>query len=164
MHVVVTLLRTVGRVSGVVTMTAIPDGEAFLDPDSARDYLRSWHQRVETMAANTQAMSDRIEQLRASGTDGNGLAEATVDANGVLVDLKLTDRIHRFEPDVVARAVLTALRQARVSAAADAREIAVETLGPDSLTARTIGDRMQRLLDPPEPADGGPGRVPGTRE
>ena len=145
-------------------MTAIPDGEAFLDPDSARDYLRSWQQRVDTLAANTRTMSDRIGQLRAGGKDGNGLAEATVDADGVLIDLRLTDRIHRFEPDVVARAVLSAQREARVAAAARAREIAVETLGPDSLTARAIGDRMQRLLDPPEPADGGPDRARGTRE
>ncbi|GIG97171.1 YbaB/EbfC family nucleoid-associated protein [Plantactinospora mayteni] len=138
-------------------MAGTPDGEAFLDPDSSRDYLRSWKQRVEAMAARTQAMSDQIGQLRASAKDGNGLAEVTVDSTGVLVDLKLTERIHRFDPETVARAVMSALRQARVTAADRSREIAIETMGPDSVAARTIGDRMQQLLEPPEPTDGVPG-------
>jgi hypothetical protein len=46
-----------------------------------------------------------------------------------------------------------ALREARVKAAALAREIAVETMGPDSLSARAIADRMQQLLERPD-ADG----------
>jgi DNA-binding protein YbaB len=137
-------------------MAGVPGGDVFLDPDGARDYLRSWKQRVDSMAAATQAMSDRIGQLRATAEDGNGLAEVTVDSTGVLVDLTLTDRIHRFEPDVVSRAVMTALRKARMQAADRSREIAVEALGPDSLSARTIGDRMQRLLEEPEIDDGLP--------
>jgi DNA-binding protein YbaB len=137
-------------------MTGVPGSEIFLDPDSARDYLHSWKQRVDAMAAATQAMSERIAALRATAEDGNGLAEVTVDSTGVLIDLELTDRIHRFEPEVVSRAVMTALRKARVIAADRSREIAVETMGPDSLSARTIGDRMQRLLEAPDAADGPP--------
>ena len=141
-------------------MTEVPNGAAFLDPDSARDYLRSWQQRVDSLAARTQAMSDRISELRTSAKDGNDLAEVTVDSGGVLIDLKLTPRIQRFEPDVVSRAVMSALRAARAKAAGEAREIAVDMMGPESLAARTIGDRMQQLLDP-APDDGpipGPGR------
>ncbi|GLZ02083.1 YbaB/EbfC family nucleoid-associated protein [Actinoplanes sp. NBRC 103695] len=135
------------------------DGDAFLDPDASREYLRSWKDRVDQQAANTQAMSDRIGQLRVSAEDGNRLAEVTIDASGLLVELKLTDRIHQFAPEVVSRAVMAALRDARVKAAAQSREIAVETMGPDSLSARTIADRMQQLLEPPEPEPGPPGET-----
>jgi hypothetical protein len=76
----------------------------------------------------------------------------------VLVDLELTDRIHRFEPDVVAGAVLSALREARIKAADRAHDIAIETMGPDSLSARTTADRMRQALERPDqdgPSRGG---------
>src|SRR5690242_13192244 len=105
-------------------MTGALGGDAFLDPDSSREYLRSWKDRVDTMAARTQAMSEQFEQLRVTAKDDNDLAEVTIDSTGVLVDLQLTSRMHRFEPDVVARAVMTALGKARRVAAARSREIA----------------------------------------
>jgi DNA-binding protein YbaB len=135
-------------------VTEIWGSETFLDPNSSRDYLRSWKERVDTLAARTQAMSEQIEQLRVSAKDGNDLAEVTIDSTGVLVDLKLSSRMHRFEPDVVARAVLTAVAAARKTAAARSREIAEATLGPDSIAARAIADRMQQALEPSD-AHGG---------
>jgi DNA-binding protein YbaB len=136
-----------------------PEGEAFLDPDSARDYLRSWNARVERQGANARAMSERIGELRTTAKDSNDLTEVTIDSTGVLLELKFTDRIRRIEPDVVARAVMAALREARVKAADRAREIAVETMGPDSLSARTIGDRMRQLLEAPDATDDDGGNV-----
>jgi DNA-binding protein YbaB len=94
-----------------------------------------------------------MHQLRVTARDGNGLAEVTIDSAGVLVGLELTDRIHRFEPTVVARAVLSALREARAKAAGRAHDIAVETMGPDSLSARTTADRMRDALERPDHED-----------
>lgn len=128
-------------------MTEVWGADAFLDPNSSRDYLRSWKERVDTLAARTQAMSEQIERLRVSAKDGNDLAEVTIDSTGVLVDLKLSPRMHRFEPDVVAGAVLTALAKARKTAAARSREIAEATLGPDSIAARAIANRIQQSLE-----------------
>ena len=128
-------------------------GEGFLDPDASREYLRSWKDRIDRTAARTQAMSEQLDQLRTTARDGNGLVEVTIDSSGVLMDLRLTDRIHRYAPDAVARAVMAALREARVKAAERSREIAVETMGPDSLAARTISDRMQQLLERPDSGD-----------
>jgi hypothetical protein len=51
---------------------------------------------------------------------------------------------------VVARAVLSALRAARATAADRAHDIAVETMGADSLSARTIADRMRQSLERPD--------------
>jgi hypothetical protein len=56
------------------------------------------------MAARAGAMSEQMERLRVTARDGDGLAEVTIDAAGVLVGLEFTDRIHRFAPPVVARA------------------------------------------------------------
>ena len=139
-------------------MSEAPDTQAFLDPDASREYLRSWKGDVDRMAARAAAMSEQMERLRVNARDGNGLAEVTIDSAGVLVALELTDRIHRFAPDVVARAVMSALREARAKAAERARDIAVETMGPDSFSARTMADRMRQALQRPEgyePGDGG---------
>ena len=134
-------------------MPEVPDTPAFLDPDASREYLRSWKENVDRMASRAAAMSEQMQQLRVTARDGNGLAEVTIDSAGVLVGLELTDRIHRFEPTVVARAVLSALREARAKAAGRAHDIAVETMGPDSLSARTTADRMRDALERPDHED-----------
>ena len=131
-------------------MPDVPDAQAFLDPDASRDYLRGWKENVDRTAARAAAMSEQLEHLRVTARDGNGLAEVTIDSGGVLVGLELTDRIHRFDPDAVARAVMRALREARGKAAEQAHEIAVETMGPDSLSARTVADRMRQALERPD--------------
>ena len=134
--------------------------EAFLDPDASREYLRSWKENVDRMASRAAAMSERMERLRVTARDGNGLAEVTIESAGVMVELELTDRIHRFEPGVVARAVMSALCDARAKAADRAYDIAVETMGPDSLSARITAERMRRALERPdddvEPGERGP--------
>jgi DNA-binding protein YbaB len=137
-------------------MPEVSDTEEFLDPDASRAYLRSWKANVDAAAERAQAMAERLQRLRTTATDDNGLAEVTVDSSGVLLDLELTDRIHRFAPDAVARAVMSALRTARQKTARQAHDIAVETMGPDSLSARTIAERMRQQLERPE-AEEAPG-------
>jgi hypothetical protein len=41
----------------------------------------------------------------------------TIDASGALVDVRFTDRIHRVAPDAVARAVMSAVHEAKREAA-----------------------------------------------
>jgi len=137
-------------------MPEVSDTEEFLDPDASRAYLRSWKEKADQAAARAQAMAEQLQRLRVTAADDNGLAEVTIDSSGVLLDLELTDRIHRYAPDAVARAVLSALRAARQKAARQAHDIAVEAMGPDSLSARTIADRMRQQLERPE-AEEAPG-------
>lgn len=127
-----------------------------LDPDAARERLAAWRERAEQVAANTQAMSERINEVRASASDPQGLAEVTVDSTGSLVDLRLTDEIKRKAPAVVAQAVMTALGAARNQAADRSQEIVTDTLGSDSAAGREIaeriGDRLRSGPAPEEPA------------
>jgi DNA-binding protein YbaB len=134
-------------------MPEVSDTQAFLDPDASREYLRSWRENVDRVAARAAAMSEQMERLRVTARDGNGLAEVTIDSAGVLIGLELTDRIHRFAPEAVARAVMGALREARAKAADRAHDIAVETMGPDSLSARTTAERMRQALVRPDDED-----------
>jgi DNA-binding protein YbaB len=117
-----------------------------LDPDGARSYLQDWKSRVDRMAADAQATSDRLGQLRVRGTDDNDLVEVTIDANGVLVDIRFTPRVQRVAPSATEQAVLSAMRSARATAARQAREVIVETMGADSMAAQTIAARIERQL------------------
>ena len=121
-------------------------GESLLDPDGSRAYLRDWKARVDRTAANTQAMSDRLAQLRITAEDGNNLVAVTIDSAGVLLDVRFTERIQRVAPDVVSRAVMSALGTARHTAAQRSREIVTDTMGPESVAARAITDRLEQQL------------------
>nr|WP_221316330.1 YbaB/EbfC family nucleoid-associated protein [Saccharopolyspora gloriosae] len=118
--------------------------------------MAAWRERAEQVAANTQAMSERINEVKVSASDPQGLAEVTVDSTGSLVDLRLTDEIKRKAPAVVARAVMTALGLARNQAADRSQEIVTDTLGADSAAGREIAQRLgDRLRSGPaaeEPA------------
>ncbi|MEV6636626.1 YbaB/EbfC family nucleoid-associated protein [Actinoplanes sp. NPDC051470] len=138
-------------------MSEVSDTQAFLDPDASREYLRSWKENVDRAAARAAAMAEQMERLRVTAKDANGLAEVTINSAGVMVDLKLTSRINRLAPEVVAQGVMSALSGARARAADRAHDIAVETMGPDSLSARTTADRMRQALERP-------GAVPPTDE
>ena len=146
-------MRVVVKLPG---MPEVSDTEEFLDPDASRAYLRSWKEKADEAAARANAMAEQLQRLRTTARDENGLAEVTIDSSGVMLDLRLTDRIQRYSPDAVSRAVLSALREARQTAARRAHDIAVETMGPDSLSARTIADRMRQQLERPE-AEEAPG-------
>ena len=145
-------------------MSSVSDAEAFLDPDASRDYLRTWREDAERKAERAGSMAAQIEQLRTSAKDDNDLAEVTVDSAGVLVDLVLTDRIHRNEPEAVARAVMSALRKARMRTAERARDIAVDAMGPDSMSAQVFGDRIQQLRESSDAAEEASGRVPNQSQ
>ena len=122
------------------------DTPDILDPDGAQAYLRGWKTRVDRMAADTQAMSDRLGRLRVHGHDDNDLVEVIIDANGALVGIRFTPRIQRVAPAAVEQAVMSAVQAARASAARQAHEIIVETMGPDSVAAQAIAARMARPL------------------
>jgi DNA-binding protein YbaB len=120
--------------------------EPLLDPDSSRAYLRDWKGRVDRAAAATQAMADRLGELRISAVDGNGLVEVTIDSGGLVLDVSFTERIHRVSPDAVSRAVMTALGIARRKTTELSRQIIDETMGPDSTAGRAIEERIEQQL------------------
>lgn len=107
-----------------------------LDPDGAHARLAAWKGRIDKLATDTQAMNERLSGARVSAVDPGGLTEVTVDSTGALVDLRLTDRIQRTAPDVVAQAILTTSAEARRQLADRSQEIIVDTLGADSPTGR----------------------------
>jgi DNA-binding protein YbaB len=129
-----------------------------LDPDDARERLAAWKGRIDKLAADTKAMSDRFEQLEVTARDPGGLAEVTVDSTGGLVALRLTREIERVTPDEVADTIMRTIRAAKAELADRSEEIIEETVGTDSAAGRAIADRVGEQLRARagEPGDPGP--------
>ncbi len=120
--------------------------DRILDPDGARERLAAWKERIDALAANTQAMSDQLREVRVTASDPGGLVEVTIDSTGSMVDLKLTDRTQRKDPSVVAQTILATLGEAKNRLAERSREIVAGTVGTESPAGRAIVDSVEQHL------------------
>jgi DNA-binding protein YbaB len=98
--------------------------------------------------------NEQVRLVQETVTDSNRIVEVTVDSTGSLVDLRLTDRIQRISPDVVARTILTTIGEAKAKVASRTAEIIGETMGSDSIAGRAIAERIGDQLR--GPGTGGP--------
>lgn len=135
----------------------VPSAGGLLDPDGAMDRLAEWKGRIDQLAADTKAMSDRLQELQVTVADGNGLAEVTIDSTGALVDLRLGPRIQRVAPEVVARTVMDTIREAKRQLADRSQEVIADTVGTESAAGRAIAERIGQRLRDADPASDSPG-------
>jgi DNA-binding protein YbaB len=94
-------------------------------------------------------MSVQLDRLRVTATDDSGTVEVTVDAQGALVDLRLSRGIQQLEPERVAEAIMTTIRAAKGRIAGRAQEIVAETIGTESPAARAIAAQIGERLSTP---------------
>ncbi|WP_035738903.1 YbaB/EbfC family nucleoid-associated protein [Glycomyces arizonensis] len=123
-------------------------------PEASRDRLQAWKGRIDQLATDTQAMSDRFEDLKVTVSDPNHMVEVTVDSSGSLVDLRLSERSRRVETEFVSRTILETVQAAKAQIAERSAEIVAETLGEDSPAGRAIAERVRRRLMPETGAEG----------
>jgi DNA-binding protein YbaB len=117
-----------------------------LNPDDARQRMEAWKGRIDKLAADTKAMSDRFQQLQVTRKDRDGMVEVTVDSTGSLLALKLSREIDRSAPDVIAATIMSTIREAKSEVAALSQEIIEETVGTESPAARAIAERVGEHL------------------
>lgn len=118
-------------------------------PEGSKDRLQAWKGRIDQLAADTQAMSDRMQELRVTVSDANHIVEVTVDSTGNLLDLQLSERSRRVETEFVSRTIMETIRQAKARVAEQAAEIIESTLGTESGAGRAIAERVRTQLTPP---------------
>jgi DNA-binding protein YbaB len=127
-----------------------PSAGGLLDPNEAHEQIARWRDRVEKMAFDTKAMSDRLRDVRLTATDDTGLVEVTIDANGRLVDLKLGERVRHVKPEQAAKTILQTIAKASRKLGDRAQQIIAETVGTESPAAREIAERVGEQLRPPD--------------
>lgn len=130
-----------------------------LDPDGAHERLAAWKGRIDKLAADTQAMSEQLKEVRVTATDPGGLVEVTIDSSGALADITLTGKMKSSDPNSVSSAIMETFAEAKNQLAQRSQEIIAGTMGTESPAARAIADSVGAQLAtgqrpaPAEPSD-----------
>lgn len=131
-------------------MTQLPSGAA---ADAAEEWVRSWSASVSERAARARDLSERVAQLSVSATDDDELVTVTVAGSGVVTDLHLDERVRRWPAARTATEILAVMRRAQASMAGQVADIATQTVGPDSETARAVVASFAKRFPAEPPAD-----------
>lgn len=127
------------------------------DVDRIERGLDDWVAGFERRAARYQELQHRVDEVRLSAT--SGVVTVTVDANGVLVDARFSDRVSQTSPEELTRQLLGALNQAKAGIPGRVQEIAGSSLGADAGASadRIVGYYRERFDSIGNP-DAGPSR------
>ena len=114
------------------------------DPADVERNLDEWVAGFEQKAARYQELQHEVDDVRISETSPNGAVTVTIDASGVLVDAKFTDRVLNTSPDELGRQLLLAVGQAKAKIAGRVREVAGQVVG-DEAGSRITGYYEQKF-------------------
>ncbi|MEV4711543.1 YbaB/EbfC family nucleoid-associated protein [Micromonospora sp. NPDC049374] len=106
--------------------------------DSAEEWTRSWAASMSERAAQAQEMSQRVAGLSVSATGGDGAIEVTVAGSGIVTDLRIDDRLSNWSGARIAAEIMTTMLRAQGRLSGAVAEIAAQTVGANSETARAI--------------------------
>jgi DNA-binding protein YbaB len=120
------------------------------DLDETERLVDDWQAGVDTSAAATRKLSERLSSLTASARSDDGLVRVTVDPSGVVTDLDLAEGIRRLPADVTAVLILKTMRTAQNALVALATSVTAETLGAGSATGRAIIESYASRLRHPD--------------
>ncbi|MDG4818926.1 YbaB/EbfC family nucleoid-associated protein [Micromonospora sp. WMMD956] len=127
--------------------------EAALDAATRR--LDEWESSLADRAARAQALSARTRALTGSARSPDRAVEVTVDATGLLVDLRLDEQTRQHPAAHTARQIVATTRAAHADLLRQLTEATTQTLGDDDPAGRAIIDGYRRRLAPGQgPPDG----------
>lgn len=127
-----------------------------IGPARARERLAAWQAQLDEVAASGRAMSERMRSLRVTASDRDRLVEVTVGHTGALVGLRLSERMRRTAPSVVADTIMTTIEAAKVRLAEESDEIIATAMGTESAAAQALRDGVRRQLDQHQPTSSRP--------
>ena len=116
------------------------------DPEAAIARLEERRARFQQAAAATQDMAARMQALRATASDANGLATVTVDSGGALIGAEFSSRISRTAPEAVSRALMEALAKAKYRIMEQTEAVIADTVGADSETGIAVAQSLRARL------------------
>jgi DNA-binding protein YbaB len=120
-----------------------PIGSGGLDIKAVRERLRGLQESAEQRAAATQELAERLASISATATDDARVVAVTVDSNGNVTDLQLTERIRGRQPDWLSQTIMDTIKAARANLAEQARDVVGRTVGADSTTGQAIVQRFR---------------------
>ncbi|MBX6748463.1 MAG: YbaB/EbfC family nucleoid-associated protein [Micromonosporaceae bacterium] len=83
------------------------------DPDDAHRRIDDWQATLVTRAARAEQLAAHVRTLRAEGSDPDRAVQATVDHNGRLLELTISERARDWPMSRIAEAVRVAVTMAQ---------------------------------------------------
>lgn len=119
------------------------------DVDEAQRQLDEWEASLAERAARTGELSQWLSQMTATAKSDDGSIEATVEAGGVLVGLRLDDQIRAQPAAQTAQQIRATIHAAHEHAIREASVATAEALGADDPAGQAIIDAYERRLRGP---------------
>ncbi|MFZ0877194.1 MAG: YbaB/EbfC family nucleoid-associated protein [Pseudonocardiaceae bacterium] len=131
---------------------------AGMDPGQACHGLIEWAEQLQRKAQTYRGLQDQMSQLAVTETSADGMVRVSVDAHGVPTELTLTDQARAGDPARLSAELMTCLRRAHSTLAAQVQDLVTASV-PDSrddAAARIIASYRDRFPDIPEDATARP--------
>jgi DNA-binding protein YbaB len=109
-----------------------------------------WERDAVDKAARFKEMAEQVEQVEITESVAGGSIRVTVDHNGLLTDISMTDGVRWMEPAEIASGVMAAIRKAQSRYPGLLAKILADTVGSDDPAARHILARAEETF-PPDP-------------
>jgi DNA-binding protein YbaB len=93
--------------------------------------LDQWVADAKAKAQRYQEMQAEVSRVSATESSPDGVVAVTVDANGALTDLRITDRVRELSGAQVAAAVLATIKRAQSRLPDRVAEVMQSTVGDD---------------------------------
>ncbi|MFC4149625.1 YbaB/EbfC family nucleoid-associated protein [Micromonospora mangrovi] len=113
---------------------------------AARRRVDDWESSLAERAARSALLAERLTGLTGTATSPDRTVEATVDAAGKLVGLRLDERIRAASAARTAEQVLATTRAAYADLLRQVTAATRETLGPDDPAATAVVESYARRL------------------
>jgi DNA-binding protein YbaB len=113
-----------------MTQNPSPDF-AGMDPGQAGRSLIKWTEQLQCKAQTYRSLQDEVSQLVVTETSADGMVRVSVDARGVPTELILTDRARAGDPARLSAELMTCLRRAHSTLAAQVQDLVTASV-PDS--------------------------------
>jgi DNA-binding protein YbaB len=127
---------------------------AGMDPGQAGQALIEWAGQLRRKAQAYRGLQQEISQLTVTETSADRAVRVTVDAQGVPTELTLTDRARGMDPARLSAELMTCLRRAHSTLAAQVQDLVTGSV-PDSgddAAARIVTSYRNRFPGLPEDA------------
>ncbi|MFD6563637.1 YbaB/EbfC family nucleoid-associated protein [Micromonospora profundi] len=113
--------------------------------DAAGRRLDEWESSLAERALRAKTLAAMARALTGTARSPDQTVKVTVDSAGLLIDLRLDERVRDHPAASTARQILATIRAAHANLLTQLNEVTATTLGDDASTQAVIGSYRSRL-------------------
>jgi DNA-binding protein YbaB len=113
--------------------------------------LRRWASEVQAKAERYQAMQSQVAEVSVTERSRDDVVTVTVGSNGLVTDLRISDRSREMSGAEIAALVLNTMRRAQSRITNQVAEVMQRTVGDDTAAVTAVVRSYQQRFPEPEP-------------